>query len=111
MGAGHNNNKHNACLYIVLSINPQFDHRKLLDNERIRTKDPIRSIRRDMKANNLPSTATKFRPLEEWPQNEEFGQKTVSVMVDGREAELEIVDHPSSEMSWSMDRQQHPSQF
>nr|CAD7394279.1 unnamed protein product [Timema cristinae] len=31
--------------------------------------------------------------------DEEFGQKTVSVMLDGREAELEIVDHPSSEMS------------
>nr|CAD7428022.1 unnamed protein product [Timema monikensis] len=32
-------------------------------------------------------------------RHEEFGQKTVSVMLDGREAELEIVDHPSSEMS------------
>ncbi|XP_047118397.1 GTP-binding protein REM 1-like [Schistocerca piceifrons] len=31
--------------------------------------------------------------------DEEFGQKTVSVMLDGREAELEIVDHPASEMS------------
>nr|CAD7569106.1 unnamed protein product [Timema californicum] len=35
--------------------------------------------------------------------HEEFGQKTVSVMLDGREAELEIVDHPSSEMSTAKD--------
>nr|CAD7194172.1 unnamed protein product [Timema douglasi] len=35
--------------------------------------------------------------------DEEFGQKTVSVMLDGREAELEIVDHPSSEMSTAKD--------
>ncbi|KAG8258990.1 hypothetical protein J6590_019460 [Homalodisca vitripennis] len=31
--------------------------------------------------------------------DEEFGQKTVSVLLDGQEAELEIIDHPSSEMS------------
>ncbi|XP_015519915.1 GTP-binding protein REM 2 isoform X1 [Neodiprion pinetum] len=31
--------------------------------------------------------------------DEEYGQKTVSVMVDGQETELEIIDHPASEMS------------
>jgi hypothetical protein len=33
--------------------------------------------------------------------DEEFGQKMVSVMLDGQEAELEIVDHSASEMSVS----------
>nr|CAD7260401.1 unnamed protein product [Timema shepardi] len=42
-----------------------------------------------------------FRPCGH--RDEEFGQKTVSVMLDGREAELEIVDHPSSEMSTAKD--------
>ncbi|XP_039277681.1 ras-related protein Rap-2a isoform X1 [Nilaparvata lugens] len=31
--------------------------------------------------------------------DEEFGQKTVSVLLDGQEAELEVIDHPASEMS------------
>ncbi|XP_024941946.1 uncharacterized protein LOC107268925 isoform X2 [Cephus cinctus] len=31
--------------------------------------------------------------------DEEYGQKTVSVMVDGQETELEIIDHPASEIS------------
>ncbi|XP_012273213.1 ras-related protein Rab-44 [Orussus abietinus] len=31
--------------------------------------------------------------------DEEYGQKTVSVMIDGQETELEIIDHPASEMS------------
>lgn len=36
--------------------------------------------------------------------DDEYGQKNVSVMVDGQETELEIIDHPSSEMSvsWSL---------
>jgi hypothetical protein len=33
--------------------------------------------------------------------DEEFGRKSVSVMLDGQETELEIVDHPASEMSVS----------
>ncbi|CAD6228236.1 GSCOCG00006421001-RA-CDS [Cotesia congregata] len=32
-------------------------------------------------------------------KNDEYGQKSVSVMIDGQEAELEIVDHPTSEMA------------
>ncbi|XP_057329998.1 GTP-binding protein RAD-like isoform X1 [Microplitis mediator] len=31
--------------------------------------------------------------------DDEYGQKSVSVMIDGQEAELEIVDHPASEMA------------
>ncbi|XP_071555982.1 uncharacterized protein [Temnothorax nylanderi] len=31
--------------------------------------------------------------------DEEYGQKNVSVMLDGQETELEIIDHPASEMS------------
>ncbi|KAL0117430.1 hypothetical protein PUN28_010339 [Cardiocondyla obscurior] len=31
--------------------------------------------------------------------DEEYGQKNVSVMLDGHETELEIIDHPASEMS------------
>lgn len=34
--------------------------------------------------------------------DEECGQKTVSVLLDGQEAELEIIDHPASEMSVSL---------
>lgn len=34
-----------------------------------------------------------------WLSDDEFGQKKVSVMLDGRETELEIIDHPSSEIS------------
>jgi len=33
--------------------------------------------------------------------DEEYGQKSVSVMLDGQETELEIIDHPSSEISVS----------
>lgn len=33
--------------------------------------------------------------------DEEYGQKNVSVMLDGQETELEIIDHPASEMSVS----------
>lgn len=31
--------------------------------------------------------------------DEEYGQKNVSVMLDGQETELEIIDHPAAEMS------------
>ncbi|XP_076247057.1 uncharacterized protein LOC143187018 isoform X2 [Calliopsis andreniformis] len=31
--------------------------------------------------------------------DEEYGQKSVSVMIDGQETELEIIDHPAAEMS------------
>ncbi|XP_077292894.1 ras-related protein Rap-2a-like [Arctopsyche grandis] len=31
--------------------------------------------------------------------DEEYGQKNVSVLLDGQETELEIIDHPASEMS------------
>ncbi|GAB1859678.1 GTP-binding protein REM 1 [Camponotus japonicus] len=31
--------------------------------------------------------------------DEEYGQKSVSVMLDGQETELEIIDHPAAEMS------------
>ncbi|XP_015110538.1 uncharacterized protein LOC107036841 isoform X2 [Diachasma alloeum] len=31
--------------------------------------------------------------------DDEYGQKSVSVMIDGQETELEIIDHPASEMS------------
>lgn len=31
--------------------------------------------------------------------DEEYGQKSVSVMLDGQETELEIIDHPSAEIS------------
>lgn len=33
--------------------------------------------------------------------DEEYGQKNVSVMLDGQETELEIIDHPAAEMSVS----------
>lgn len=33
--------------------------------------------------------------------DEEYGQKSVSVMLDGQETELEIIDHPSAEISVS----------
>lgn len=33
--------------------------------------------------------------------DEEYGQKSVSVMLDGQETELEIIDHPAAEMSVS----------
>ncbi|XP_023313895.1 ubiquitin carboxyl-terminal hydrolase 36-like isoform X2 [Trichogramma pretiosum] len=31
--------------------------------------------------------------------DDEYGQKSVSVMIDGQETELEIIDHPATEMS------------
>ncbi|KAG8228776.1 hypothetical protein J437_LFUL007769 [Ladona fulva] len=31
--------------------------------------------------------------------DDEYGKKTVSVMLNGEESELEIIDHPASEMS------------
>ncbi|XP_058792877.1 uncharacterized protein LOC131665185 isoform X2 [Phymastichus coffea] len=31
--------------------------------------------------------------------DDEYGQKSVSVMIDGQETELEIIDHPTTEMS------------
>lgn len=34
--------------------------------------------------------------------DEEYGQKSVSVMLDGQETELEIIDHPAAEMSVSI---------
>lgn len=34
--------------------------------------------------------------------DEEYGQKNVSVLLDGQETELEIIDHPASEMSVSI---------
>jgi len=33
--------------------------------------------------------------------DDEYGQKSVSVMLDGQETELEIIDHPSAEISVS----------
>lgn len=33
--------------------------------------------------------------------DDEYGQKNVSVMLDGQETELEIIDHPAAEMSVS----------
>lgn len=34
--------------------------------------------------------------------DDEYGQKSVSVMIDGQETELEVIDHPASEMSVSL---------
>ena len=34
--------------------------------------------------------------------DEEYGQKSVSVMLNGQETELEIIDHPTAEMSVSL---------
>lgn len=34
--------------------------------------------------------------------DEEYGQKSVSVMLNGQETELEIIDHPAAEMSVSL---------
>lgn len=39
--------------------------------------------------------------------DEEYGQKSVSVMLDGQETELEIIDHPAAEMSVSEMRYFH----
>lgn len=33
--------------------------------------------------------------------DDDYGQKTVSVLLDGKETDLEIVDHPACEMSVS----------
>lgn len=35
------------------------------------------------------------------PVDDEFGEKTVSVLLDGEESEIVFIDHPSSEMSVS----------
>lgn len=34
--------------------------------------------------------------------DDEFGEKTVSVLLDGEETEMIFIDHPSTEMSVSM---------
>lgn len=36
--------------------------------------------------------------------DEEYGQKSVSVMLNGQETELEIIDHPAAEMSVSLNK-------
>ena len=36
--------------------------------------------------------------------DDEFGEKTVSVLLDGEESEIVFIDHPSSEMSVSFSR-------
>lgn len=33
--------------------------------------------------------------------DDEFGEKTVSILLDGEESELVFIDHPSAEMSVS----------
>lgn len=33
--------------------------------------------------------------------DDEFGEKTVSILLDGEESEMIFIDHPSSEMSVS----------
>lgn len=38
--------------------------------------------------------------------DDEFGEKTVSILLDGEESELIFIDHPANEMSVSS-RQQH----
>ena len=35
--------------------------------------------------------------------DDEYGEKTVSVSLDGQEAELNFIDHPSNEMGVSCD--------
>lgn len=35
--------------------------------------------------------------------DDEYGEKTVSVSLDGQEAELNFIDHPSNEMGVSVD--------
>lgn len=35
--------------------------------------------------------------------DDEYGEKTVSVALDGQEAELNFIDHPSNEMGVSLD--------
>lgn len=34
--------------------------------------------------------------------DDEFGERTVSVLLDGEESEMIFIDHPSAEMSVSM---------
>jgi hypothetical protein len=36
------------------------------------------------------------------PADDEFGEKTVSVLLDGEESEMIFIDHPSAEMSVSV---------
>lgn len=36
--------------------------------------------------------------------DDEFGEKTVSILLDGEESEMIFIDHPASEMSVSHDR-------
>lgn len=36
------------------------------------------------------------------PADDDYGQKTVSVLLDGQETDLEIIDHPACEMSVSV---------
>jgi Rad and Gem related GTP binding protein 1 len=36
--------------------------------------------------------------------DDEFGEKSVSVLLDGEESEIIFIDHPSSEMSVSLFR-------
>lgn len=37
--------------------------------------------------------------------DDDYGQKTVSVLVDNIETDLEVIDHPACEMSVSINRQ------
>lgn len=36
--------------------------------------------------------------------DDEFGEKTLNILLDGEESEMIFIDHPSSEMSVSSDR-------
>lgn len=36
-----------------------------------------------------------------WPTDDEFGEKTVSILLDGEESEMVFIDHPHVEMSVS----------
>lgn len=40
--------------------------------------------------------------------DDDYGQKTVSVLLDGQETDLEIIDHPACEMSVSIRKLQTP---
>lgn len=41
--------------------------------------------------------------------DDDYGQKTVSVLVDNIETDLEVIDHPACEMSVSINRQYKPN--
>lgn len=45
--------------------------------------------------------ALSFSFLLAFGTDDEFGEKTVSVLLDGEESEIVFIDHPSSEMSVS----------